>query len=383
MRLLALAATALCFYLLGASLAESHVAGCGAGSSCDAVLSSRWSAWLGLPVAAPAAAIYGLAFIATLHIGPGASLRRQGRAWSFLLPAAIVIVLAAIWFFILQAAVIRAFCPWCMATHTCGLLLGVLLLAMAPVRHYGLLPPWRLGWLGAVGGGAVAMLIVGQLLYAPASHQVIEHNGPGNGASHASNYQFATPGGVITLQAGTLPTLGDPAAPHVVALMADHTCPHCRAMHDFIRQARQRYGQQLAIVIIPAPLDRKCNPAITETEPANMGACDYAELSLAVWRAEPAKYEEFDHYLFEPQRPPSVAEARAKAQAMVGQAALDKALASGWPREQISRNVKLYGFAKVPRLPCLLGPRASIQGVPPKVEEFFKDLEKVAGLEGK
>ena len=57
-RVLTAAAIVAASYLVWVSLSRSAVAGCGPDSSCDRVLHSRWSRWLGLPVSAIALLIY-------------------------------------------------------------------------------------------------------------------------------------------------------------------------------------------------------------------------------------------------------------------------------------------------------------------------------------
>jgi hypothetical protein len=81
---------------------------------------------------------------------------------------------------------------------------------------------------------------------------------------------------------------------------------------------------------------------IRETQPANFGACEYARLALAVWRVSPTAFAEYDDWLFNPEGPPALDEARAKAEKLVGQGILDGALDDPWVKHQIAVDVNLY-----------------------------------------
>src|SRR5262249_36311973 len=67
-RLLTATAIGLAAYLLWVSLSGGAVAGCGPDSSCDKVLHSRWSRWLGLPVSAPGLLMYAGILTATFWL---------------------------------------------------------------------------------------------------------------------------------------------------------------------------------------------------------------------------------------------------------------------------------------------------------------------------
>ena len=43
----------------------------------------------------------------------------------------------------------------------------------------------------------------------------------------------------IVLESGEFPVLGPPDAPHLVVVLADYTCPHCRKLHGMLTEARR------------------------------------------------------------------------------------------------------------------------------------------------
>src|SRR5258706_195553 len=119
-RLLLLAAIGLAAYLLSVSLSGGAVAGCGPDSSCDKVLHSRWSRWLGLPVSAVGLPVYLAILIGTFKLKRTVPAPAQRAVWHWLLPCAMAVMGASVWFGIVQAVILRSFCPFCMTAHACG-----------------------------------------------------------------------------------------------------------------------------------------------------------------------------------------------------------------------------------------------------------------------
>ena len=165
----------------------------------------------------------------------------------------------------------------------------------------------------------VGLLIAGQSYqqrHPPKSSlQVVRHpNGdnprrPANGPAIPGKRVFHD--GAVVLQDGEFPILGAPQAPHLVVVLADYTCPHCRKLHGMLVEARKRYGGQFAVMIVPTPMNGKCNGAVASTAAIHENACELAKLALAVWRANPSAFEKIDAALFNPAAPPTPEEARA------------------------------------------------------------------------
>ena len=49
-------------------------------------------------------------------------------------------------------------------------------------------------------------------------------------------------------------------------MISDYACPHCRATHHVVSQTLRRYDGQISLLVLPMPLDRRCNPQLLETE---------------------------------------------------------------------------------------------------------------------
>ena len=126
-------ALALSAYLGWHYLVGGSVIGCGGGSPCDQVLSSRWSTIGGvLPVSGLAAGAYLAMLVASLFIGPATPAPVRRLAWGAMLVLVGAAAGSAVWFIIVQKWIIGAFCPYCMTTHITGLLLAALVIWRAP-----------------------------------------------------------------------------------------------------------------------------------------------------------------------------------------------------------------------------------------------------------
>lgn len=137
--------------------------------------------------------------------------------------------------------------------------------------------------------------------------------------------------------------LGSPDAKYVVVELMDYTCPHCRKMHEKIREARERYGDQLAVVVLPMPLELECNKLLNSTDPSHRGSCKISKTALAVAKADPRKFQDFHNFLLEDEEhPPTSSQAVMRAFRVVdrgkfGQVSRDKEL-----DERIQRYIRLY-----------------------------------------
>jgi protein-disulfide isomerase len=193
--------------------------------------------------------------------------------------------------------------------------------------------------------------------------------------------QVAVLGGDLTLTVRELPILGSPDAGHLLVLLYDYACPHCRATHGYLKEGLDRYPGQYGIVLLPVPLDGKCNPTVEETEPRFKDSCELARLALALWRASPAGFPQFDAWLYESESPRSADEARARAESLAGKARLDAALEGEWVGQRIAANIKAYKSSRAAQIPVLVSPAIdTVVGRPENSGELFSLLERELGL---
>ncbi len=359
-QLLALGALSVSFFLLWGSLTGDKLPGCGEQSGCGTVMRSRWAYIFGLPVSLPAIVMYlGTLVALRLQFSSQSSPIRH-RARQFLIFAAAAILGAALWFIALQLLVIHAICPFCMVAHSCGGLLGVILLSKvtfsaAPGSVPELKPAW--GGLIIAGFAATALLAGGQAIHQPKTY-VVDSTSPSgtatNAATTAPGPAASQPppvqehrvmrlyGDEFALDLDEVPMMGNTQASRIGVQLFDYSCHYCRQLHGILKAACRQWSNDLAIVSLPMPMDGKCNPHIRRQLPDHTNACEYARIGLAVWRAQRQKLPEYEDWFFAPLRPPAPAEAQAEAMRLVGSNALAKAMADPWVENQLRFNISIY-----------------------------------------
>lgn len=422
-RFFALIASGISIYLLYHSVSGSALPGCGMDSGCGTVMSSRWAYVLGWPVSLPALLLYGFVLGASALLDRGMAPRYHRQIEGLLVFAATALILAAIWFIGLQLFVIYAICPFCMAAHVCGLVVGGILLK----RIFGLRPGaqrrieghplasrpagWAAQWGGA-GLAATAILAAGQIFHQPKSFDV-QSVAPGTAAAVQSSPNSLTEGftpkaapaepasswpagkklsrtmtlhgGIFNLDMGSVPLMGSPEAPHVIVHLFDYSCEHCRHLHPLLVTVSQALSNQLAIISLPAPLATNCNHLIKRVIPEHTNACEYARVGLAVWRADPSQLPRFEDWIFAPSRPPSPEAVRAEARALVGSNAFERALQDPWIEQQMENGIRILGtnYARYRKgqLPQLMIGSNIVSGVVRRPADLYRLLTNQFVLE--
>lgn len=377
--MLAAAALAITIYLVWASSSGDPLPGCGPNSGCDTVLHTRWAYWLGIPVSLGAAAAYVGTIVITVLLGQSRSVATHRRCWASLRTVALIVLGSAAWFVYLQAFVVRAFCPYCMTAHGCGTVMALVILWVRPSSESlrgGLsqsrepAPAWgRFGWPLATAAVVLAGLVIGQLVHQPATFALQPMSGAAvakvtqspaeppaaaSGAATTTNAAMEATGkppagpflrlhnGAFELDLSTVPLIGRPDAPYVMVSLFDYTCSHCRAEHPVLLETYRALSNQVAIVSLPVPLDCACNWLMKKPIPAQINACTYARIGLAVWRAERRQMQAFDDWLFSFPTPPSTNAAWEHAAGLVGTNALLKALQDPWIEDLIRQDIRLH-----------------------------------------
>lgn len=320
-------------YLVGGS-----VIGCGGGSPCDEVLSSKWSAVGGvLPVSGLAAGVYLAMLAASLFIGPTTEAPVRRLAWRAMLVLVGAAAGSAGWFIILQKWFIGSFCPYCMATHITGLLLAALAIWRAPLQFGGASTGRAIRRLPAIGFAVVGLALAGimavcQVAFAPKAAY--------RGGEARDNLPAIDPHAV--------PLVGSPDARYVVTLLFDYKCPHCQQLHFMLDEAVRRHGGKLAFALCPTPLNTKCNPYVPRDVEEFKDSCELARVALAVWLARREAFPAFDRWMFSLEsgdrwHPRSLDAARTKAVELVGQANFDAAWADPWIDRYLQASIRIYG----------------------------------------
>jgi protein-disulfide isomerase len=169
-------------------------------------------------------------------------------------------------------------------------------------------------------------------------------------------------GGQFSLDIRQWPLIGKPDAKFVFVEMFDYTCPYCRATHQAVRGAMEHFGDDLAIVALPVPLDAACNRSVTQTAPEHAEACEIAKIAVAVWRVNRAKFAEFHSWLFDPSSRPTAADALQHAAQLVGENAIHDELNKPTAGSYVTRHVELYERVGSGSLPKILFSSTSVSG---------------------
>jgi uncharacterized membrane protein len=179
-------------YLGGIALNSSKIAGCSGGSifDCNDVINSRWSRWIGIPVSFLAFGMYATLF-ASVIIGSVIQVSDRTRqiAWSLVVVMGLSAGWAAIWFTSLQIFVLKHLCTYCLAAHSCGLVIAGLLLWNRPLGGHAIKS------LSIASFFSLGLLVSGQLMFKPVTYKVIEHQVPAGETIEAETFEFSVPAG--------------------------------------------------------------------------------------------------------------------------------------------------------------------------------------------
>jgi len=405
-------------FLAVAAVSTGGIAGCGGKGSlfdCSRVLHSRWAKWLSIPVGFPAALVYFGILATSLITNLAASDRVRAGAWSILVVLAVSAAGSGVWFIALQLFVIERFCLYCMAVHSCSIVIGV---GVAMAWRRPLAPGVLLVLAGGVG---VAVLAVGQVLVTDdeATHVLVDIDpdgekrvvitsgdldrklfdenlpstrmvdAPKDGAQTTISAPNDRPdtrmvsmlNDVVQIDAAARPVLGSVDAEYVIVELFDYTCHHCRELHELLTEAKKRYGDQLAIVVVVVPVNPSCNRLVRGLHPDHKHACEIARMGMAVWRVSPEKYEQFHEYTMGAIESRTLGQARKRAVELIGADALKREKDDPNTNRMIEQNVSVYKSCGGGPIPKLLLPEKLMLGIPKTPEDLFEVLEEQLGIE--
>ena len=330
--------------------------GCGGGSPCEQVLSSRWSVIAGfVPVSGLAMGVYLAMLVAGFFTGPATEEPTRRLAWGAMLVLAGSVAGSAVWFTILQKWIIGDFCPYCMTTHITGFLLAVLIILRA-MKDSGYNPDnipltgkSKTRNITAAASGrifrplpATILILTGLIMAAVlAVYQAGFHPAAGYSGNE-------TPDDMPVIDYHSVPLAGSPDAPYTVTLLFDYQCSHCQQIHFMLNDAIRSYSGRLAFALCPAPLDSRCNPYIPQDADAFKNSCELARTGLVVWLADRKAFPAFENWMFSFEsgdrwRPRSPEAARAKAVELVGREKFAVAWSDPWIEQYLQTCVRIYG----------------------------------------
>ena len=131
MRCLCLAGLGISAYLAWTAFTMSQAFGCSGGDviDCEHVLKSKWSKVFGIPVSVPAIGLYASLLVMLTFVRSNTPESFRQLVWGGLTAGSLMAGLAALWFIGLQVFALNLkLCPYCLAVHTCGIILAALML---------------------------------------------------------------------------------------------------------------------------------------------------------------------------------------------------------------------------------------------------------------
>ena len=314
----------LCFH----SISGRGLIGCSQGSSCNAVLGSKWSFLFGIiPVSALAAGVW-IAFLVCLILhSRNSDLELQYFLNRILLILSGAVTGSAAWFIWLQSHMIKAFCPYCMTAHILGIAISVLTVIWCVRQKPG-------HSLLNIGFGLTIAVALAVVQFATTPLTLAERG-------------FAREP-LPELSPRELPVTGDPDAPHVITLLYDWQCSHCRKIHNMLPDVVELLSGKVAFILCPISLSRECNPLIPQGSTDRFtGSCQLLHIGLALWRTDPIAYSRYEEWYWgDPTKgwnPPSVDEATAYASDLIGAEKLEQAINDPWIESYMQTVLQIFG----------------------------------------
>lgn len=258
------AAAGASLYLASMTLARTSLPGCGDGSNCQDVLTSRWAFAFGIPVSFAGFVLYALTLLLSW-----AYVRRE-RSFAGLQGAMAVatILAAAVWFTAVQIFALGSFCQWCSLIHASAVA-GAFLLWLSRRRHP--LPdldcsndlrdagsPFSNDRIFRFTAMGAALVVTGLLALGSLSGPL--HRPAAVESSLAGDAVRSIPGGTIglmdgkyQLQPADYPVLGTAGKEAPVAvLLSDYTCEWCLKNHGILEDVLRSAAPGRAILLLPA-----------------------------------------------------------------------------------------------------------------------------------
>ncbi|MCH2202609.1 MAG: thioredoxin domain-containing protein [Fuerstiella sp.] len=170
------------------------------------------------------------------------------------------------------------------------------------------------------------------------------------------------------------PLLGQPDAKYVFVEMFDYTCSHCRNTHRAVRGAFKRYGDDLAVIALPVPLDRNCNRYATSSGGTHRDSCEISRIAIAVWRIDAEKFYQLHNWLFETNR--TAISTKRRAEQLVGRERLATELNYPTAGQYIGKHVELYHRVGGGAVPKLMFPNSSMIGEVSSTQTLCNAIER-------
>ncbi|MEN1679776.1 MAG: vitamin K epoxide reductase family protein [Planctomycetota bacterium] len=195
---------------------------------------------------------------------------------------------------------------------------------------------------------------------------------------------------IVSLLSGKLeidtykyPVLGSPEAEHVVVELMNYGCDHCREFHPVMEEARERYGDKLAVVVLPIANETLCNRYVRKAIPQSRGTCKLAKLAVAVATVAPEQFPRVHAYLLEGERAPDFTRATIFAKEKIDDVKLSNELRRELPLDKVKAFIELsmrLAPNRSVRMPSQICGDTVLEGAPNSVEELCEAWEKFLNI---
>jgi hypothetical protein len=160
-------------------------------------------------------------------------------------------------------------------------------------------------------------------------------------------------------------------------------------MHGIIKQALARYGDQLAIIVMPIPFEKGCNKFITTDVGSHPGSCVTARLAIGIAEIRPPQFVKFHDWLMsgDEEKPPKLEKTLPKAYELAGRDRLRTYIRGEEVNQRLAEYVDLYsklrsapGTRSDFGLPVQILGDKLMSGKVEKEEDVFKAWEEHLGV---
>jgi protein-disulfide isomerase len=154
--------------------------------------------------------------------------------------------------------------------------------------------------------------------------------------------------GSLEVDYNTVPVTGSPDASVVISLLFDYQCSHCQKLHFMLDEVVRMSKGKVVFALLPAPLDKECNPYIPDNTGAFKNSCELARIALAVWFSDKSSFPVFEDWMFTFEsgnswRPRSLDAAKAKAIELMGQTKFEEAMSDQRIGKLLQASIRIFG----------------------------------------
>jgi len=385
--------------------------------SCEAVLTSKYSEWLGISLASAGFANYALLVLACAALG--IAVLRADRVliagtWLVAWSLSLLGTLAGLWLILVQIFLIHKFCLLCDLTHACGFA-SFVLLSLARPAEVAALSKRIVGGFALATVLATVALMVGQIVYEPkvkprrivvTGSQPLQHietyaSAPASQCAPASQltsqpapagalqvpalsasdyYKILDAVGrlVATIDLNQEIVLGDRKVERTVIEFMDFGCGQCKRMFTMLEQVLKEYPDWFRVVVMFYPGNRECNPFTRRTK---RHVCEIAKAALAIHKHRPDLYLKAHRTFFRLQ---GMMTGGMAWQIVKNLAGIDDNTLNQWRADtllatKIRRHCAIAKTLGVHGLPGLYASGKMVSGTPPTVERLKELLTEMVG----